>query len=292
MSIPASETQRPHSTPSAIGRRALLGLGLLVITTGGAAGLLYNSIEPGTEFPSDPDGARRNELLKQVRAWRSVDDLALVDPAGEAGQMLIAEASDIAVRKLSAAQRLVEGLQQRSDGGRRLILAQVVLKSEDGGSGRLPEQRLIDELVVRSIDGIFLDCGQSAARARAAGRAAEEALVATLTTLVERARLVNPNFLFVIENAAEIAHDPRLLRVLDGVARSDLLFGQDGFGVANRRTEVVTALHDLNRVRKSGRPVFITEHIPHEALTARAGARQTLSALGFVTRIEAARRPS
>ena len=32
------------------------------------------------------------------------------------------------------------------------------------------------------IDGIFLDCGQSAARARAAGRAAEEALVATLTT--------------------------------------------------------------------------------------------------------------
>ena len=73
---------------------------------------------------------------------------------------------------------------------------------------------------------------------------------------------------------------------------SDLLFGQDGVGVANNHTDIVAALHDLNRVKKSGRPVFVTEHIAPEEVAVRTGAHQTLSALGFIARFEAGERRS
>ena len=283
----------PQATPRGLGRRALFGVAALVVMTGGVAGLLYNSIEPGLEFASDPDAALRMATLAQVSSWSRLADLEASEGAlGSQAQLLLVDASAVAARKLSAAQKSIETLQAGPDGGRRLIMAALTVQSQEFGPGRLDEERLIDDVLTRGIDGVFLECGAALARARRSGRASEEQLILGITELVNRSRLVNPGFLFVLENAAELTVDPRVQRAIDGAAKSDLLFGQDGVGVANNHTDIVAALHDLNRVKKSGRPVFVTEHIAPEEVAVRTGAHQTLSALGFIARFEAGERRS
>lgn len=266
-----------------LGRRALLGLAILTCMSGAAASLLYNSIMSEGEFVRDPDTAARHRLLMRVTSFeRYATSEDTEDLRRAPADMLVFDAAALLKLRLSAAQKLIEGLQATAQDVRRPVLAalnfdEAVKPAEDGA-------RALDSLVSQGVDGVFLDCGRELARTQAADGMPELSLTAAVVDLVARARQLNPNFIVVIENAAELAGDPRLARLVDGVARDDVLFGADAPGLANKQPDIVTALHDLNRVKRSGGFVFVTERLAADAATARAGARQTFAALGFVSR--------
>ncbi len=269
--------------PRHLGRRALLGLGILGLMTVGTGALMYSTIEPDEAFASDPDAARRQALLSKITSWSALARLdAGAAPAFEPAGLLLINADAIAELEIAAAQERLEELQRLDAGARRLVVAALSTS----------ESAKIDVLLTRGIDGVFLDARAAMLAAQPAGAGGLSELAVSIVRLANQARLINPDFLLVLHNASELTADPRVARVIDGAAQDNLLYGLDGVGVANGRTEVVSALHDLNRVKRSGRPVFIAESLEVEALIARTGARRKLAELGFIARIAEPKRPS
>jgi hypothetical protein len=285
----------PHTSaaaPHSIGRRALVGLGLLGLLSSASAALMYGTLEPDADFAADPDAARRRNMLAGVVSWVASPDVESLDalisnPAG----LLVINATVLTAGKISTIEERLERLQTHSDGSRRAVLAAL----NTSVSGLEPplaiEAATIDALQARGIEGVVLDCRQTLADARRRGRAALDFLNVAIVDFATRARLVNPNFLLILGNAAELASDPRVNRAIDGVAKENLLFGIDGIGVANSRTDVIAGLHDLHRVKRAGHIVLVTEHLAEDAVDVRKGARQTLDALGFAVRFSAAQQP-
>lgn len=289
-SAPTDKPSAPLKARHSIGRRAVLGLAIMTVVTAGAATLLHGSIEPGIDVPTDPDATQRRALLAGVASWSRVADLAMAET--DASALLVLNGASVTALRQSATQKAVAGLQTRADGGRRPVLAAISLAAISPAASMANDvgtHGLVDDALARNFDGIFLECGPALAAANQRGGDAREQLMAVVAQIGERARLVNPQFLLILENAAELAADIRVHRLIDGVAKDNLLFGQDAPGADNNRTDIIAGLHDLNRVRKSGRPVFVTEYLPVDAADTRAGARQTLAALGFIGRFAPAR---
>jgi Glycoside-hydrolase family GH114 len=273
------------------GRRAVLGLGLLLAMSAATAAILYSSADAEADFAMDPAAVRRQAMLKDVTSWAvnaHIEDAAAL--ARNPAAMLVVSASDLAGRSASAVRKIAEDLQRTTEGSRRPVLASLPLAPGWDDPALSTVTRQLDELVAAGIDGVFFDCSQSLADARRDGRSAEERLVTFIVALSMRARQLNPDFLLIIDNAVELAADVRIASIIDGAARENLLFGIDGQGVANSRTDVISALHDLNRVKRSGRPVFVTEYLADDAISARTGARQNLRAMGFLSRFVVPRR--
>ena len=271
-----SKLQKPRH----LGWRAALGVALLGIMTLGTAALMYATIEPGEAFAADPDAARRQGLLAKVTSWSTLTTLDDVSATTEG--LVVISADRIATLKISAAQKRIEAVQGLEAGARRLVVAQL----------SLAQVGQIDELLARGIDGVFLDARGAMQTAQAGGPNNVSRLAASIVGLVETARIINPDFLLILHNAAELTTDPRVARVIDGAAHDNLLYGLDGIGVANGRTEIASTLYDLNRVKRSGRPVFVAEALAHNALVARTGVRRKLAELGFIGRIAEPRGPS
>ncbi len=281
MTITPSSTTLPKlPKPRHLGRRAVLGVGLLGVMTLGTAALMYATIEPGEAFAADPEAAQRQALLAKVKSWSALTNLDDVIAATEG--LVVVSADGITALKMSTAQKRIEAVQGIEAGARRLVFAHL----------SLAQVGQIDELLARGIDGVFLDARGAMQTAQAGGSASISRLSATIVRLAETARLVNPDFLVVLHNAAELTADPRVERVIDGAAHDNLLYGLDGIGVANGGTEIASALHDLNRVKRSGRPVFVVESLAHNALVARTGVRRKLTELGFIGRIAEPKSPS
>ncbi|MEQ1612279.1 MAG: hypothetical protein ABL904_05970 [Hyphomicrobiaceae bacterium] len=276
--------QRPPSRHS-IGRRALLGFGILTVVTGSAATLLHGSIEPGFEVPADPDTAQRRIVLAGVSSWARHSDFGAA--MADASTLLVMSGSSITGLRQSSGQKAVAGLQEPIDGARRpvLVAVSIAVGAEDGGTHDVTT--LLDEALARNFDGAFLECGAAFTAALKRGPAAQVKLAAIVANLGDRVRQVNPQFIIILENAAELTVDPRVHRLIDGVSKDNLLFGLDAAGTSNSRTDIIAALHDLNRVKRSGRLVFVTEYLPMGATEIRSDALRTLRALGFVGRTAA-----
>ena len=266
--------------PRHLGRRAVLGVALLGVMTLGTAALMYATIEPGEAFAADPEAAQRQILLANVKSWSALANLD--DVISTTDGLVVVSADGIAAKKISTVQKRIEAVQGIDAGARRLVVAQL----------SLAQIGQIDELLARGLDGVFLDARGAMQTAQAGGPATISRLSATIVRMAEAARVVNPDFLVVLHNAAELTADPRVARVIDGAAHDNLLYGLDGSGVANGRAEIASTLHDLNRVKRSGRPVFVAESLAHNALVARTGVRRKLAELGFIGRIAEPRGPS
>lgn len=275
---PAATNKTAH-----LGRRALLGVGLLAIMTMASGGLIYSTIEPGEAIASDADAARRLALLSKVTSWSlepRIDALRATTVPPDV--LLVFEADVIAKLDVSAVRNLLEERDRTDETARQLLVAALSLS----------QSAQLDGLLVRGLDGIFLDARSAMQTALAAGSRAINDLAGKIVLLANQARLYNPDFILILHNAAELTADPRIARVIDGVAQDNLLYGLDGPGVANSANEVAVALHDLNRVKRSRRPVFIAEILPAGAEGARAIARRKLAELGFVARIAEPKKPS
>ncbi len=261
---------RAAPKPNHLGRRALLGLTILCIMTAASAGLIYTTIEPEEFFQRDPDGVHRRALLSNVTSWSVRPQL---DAAAGANALVLVDAAAFIGPDVSAVPKRIES--RADDSTRPLFVA--------GLSVRQVGQ--LDELLSRGLDGVFLDARAALRSAQTEGAGSIRNLADQVVRLANQARLYNPDFLLVLYNAAELAADVRVARVIDGAAQDDLLYGLDGVGIGNSGTEVAALLHDLNRVKRSGRPVFVTEHLDATALVARTIARRKLAELGFIARI-------
>ncbi len=275
---PAATNKTAH-----LGRRALLGVGLLAIMTMASGGLIYSTIEPGEALASDADATRRLALLLNVTSWSlepRIDALRATTVPPDV--LLVFEADVIAKLDVSAVRNLLEERDRTDETARQLLVAALSLS----------QSAQLDGLLVRGLDGVFLDARSAMQTALAAGSRAINDLAGKIVLLANQARLYNPDFILILHNAAELTADPRIARVIDGAAQDNLLYGLDGPGVANSANEIAVALHDLNRVKRSGRPVFIAEILPAGAAGARAIARRKLAELGFVARIAEPKTPS
>ncbi len=264
--------------------RGVLGLALLALVSGGTAALMYATIEPGLEFARDPDAAARNQSLSKIRYWRDIDVSQPASAGSAAGDdMLVVDARALNGLRLSTAQKHLQALQDGADGQRRPVLATLLFDRDDAISPLFGvEMAPVDQLIARGVDGIVLDVASRFRMARAGGARVEADLALRIAQLGLHARALNPGFIIVLRNASAMSAHQSVMRTIDGVAEDNLLFGLDGPGRRNSRTDIGAALHDLNRARKNGRVVFVTEYLSQSNGAARRRIAEELGARGFV----------
>ena len=103
------------------------------------------------------------------------------------------------------------------------------------------------------------------------------AFVSAISTYAKQRR---PGFLIVPQNGEDLAEDDDYRRVIDGMAKEDLFFGETGDAKANNAAETHQTIGHLNRVKADGKPVFVVEYLTDPNLQ-RAAASQ-LKDLGYI----------
>jgi cysteinyl-tRNA synthetase, unknown class len=138
----------------------------------------------------------------------------------------------------------------------------------------------IDDLITQGYGGAYLDrldIYEVMADERPTARAD---MIAFVAKLAAQARARAPGFVIIVQNAEELLEDPAHLAVIDGIAKEDLFYGIDHDGKRNKPDVIAYAVRDLQRVRASGKPVFVVEYVPFEA--AADNVRAEIAAEGFL----------
>ncbi len=125
----------------------------------------------------------------------------------------------------------------------------------------------------QGFDGVYLDRTDVYGEWLAEHPAAEKDMVVFLGRIAEAARSRDPSFLVVMQNAEELLMKREVRRLLDGVAKEDLLYGADFSEAANEPEAVASSLKDLRRARTDGIPVFAVEYVSDPAAAATAYQR-------------------
>jgi Glycoside-hydrolase family GH114 len=271
----------PHGMiPSrTVWRRALVGLAVIATMTLGTAAIMYASIEPDVEFSGDPESATRQATLAKVAQWSFGEAVETgTGRMAASARMVVIDPAPLAALTIPQSIAHVETVQRADATGRRLVLATAALAATSKVS--LPP---LDDLAMRGFDGVFLDVSDLM---RASPSASARSDVATaIVRLAGGARLVNPTFLIVLRNAAELTVDTRVAKTIDGAAADHLLYGQEGGTSANSPTEVATMMHDLDRVKRAGQVVFVAEYLDALAPSVRVAVRGRLQKMGYVAYI-------
>jgi len=142
-----------------------------------------------------------------------------------------------------------------------------------------PEAAL-DRIIAAGFDGVYLDRVDIYNLWRSEQPSAKAEMVDLVVEIASYARRKKPGFLVVLQNADELLANPRVRRVLDGVAKEDLLYGVEGEGRENGAADIQSSLRYLRQARSEGLPVLAVEHLGEQGLI--AGARDRLGKEGFV----------
>jgi cysteinyl-tRNA synthetase, unknown class len=119
----------------------------------------------------------------------------------------------------------------------------------------------IDAILEAGFDGVYMD------RVDAFGpwekdfpgaQAAMRALVADISAYAKARR---PGFLIVPQNGEELTRDASYVKVIDGIAKEELVFGLEGGERENPPDEISHAADMLTAVARTGRPVFVVEYV-------------------------------
>ncbi len=153
----------------------------------------------------------------------------------------------------------------------------------DAGWQRLildgPESYLA-RIQAQGFDGIYLDRADVWSEWRRERPGAERDMIDFLAAIAKAARARDPAFLIVMQNAEELLAHTSVRRLLDGVAKEDLLYGINFTEAPNDAETIASATALLRRAGREGLGVFAVEYLVAPALIAAARAR--LDKLGFV----------
>jgi cysteinyl-tRNA synthetase, unknown class len=119
----------------------------------------------------------------------------------------------------------------------------------------------IDTAIEAGFDGVYLDRVDSFAPWEKAFPAAQDAMRAFVASISAYAKTRRPGFLIVPQNGEELTRDPEYLKVIDAIAKEELVFGLEGGEHENAPDEIFHAMEMLDRVARTGRPVFVVEYI-------------------------------
>lgn len=149
---------------------------------------------------------------------------------------------------------------------------------------------LLDKIIEQGFDGVYLDkCDIFEDLAEDYPKIAQERqdmesdLLGFIDRLAAYARARRPEFLVVMQNAESLLNDDGLRATLDGAAKEELIFGQDGGEDRNDADEFDCSREQLQLLRAEGKPVFVVEYLSSKNKIAEA--QRIAADLGFVLAI-------
>ncbi|MGD9784906.1 MAG: MJ1477/TM1410 family putative glycoside hydrolase [Hyphomicrobiaceae bacterium] len=150
-----------------------------------------------------------------------------------------------------------------------------------------PQDGYITRIAAQGFDGLYLDrCDVFEDLEDADHSAIEDAgdleqrMVDFIAGLSAHVRATHPGLGLIMQNAEQLLSHKAVLMALDGMAKEELLFGMSGGSRRNARSETAEARQDLDRARRSGRPVFCVEYLDDDEK--RATAISEIAQFGFV----------
>ncbi len=148
-----------------------------------------------------------------------------------------------------------------SDGWQKTILGDENGKSVYNSIDSSPLYRLMD----LGFDGIYLDRVDVYEEVGKQCPNAEARMIDFVVKLAAHARKRNPHFLVILQNAEDLLKHPRMVKVLDAVAKESLFHGWGGGdgsnGAATNTAESIRwSTERMGLMKKAGRPVFVVDY--------------------------------
>lgn len=139
----------------------------------------------------------------------------------------------------------------------------------------------LDRIMAAGFDGVFLDRVDAYSEWENERAAAQPEMIKFVAAISAYAKQGNAGFQIVVQNAEELLEDAAYLRVIDAVAKEDLLYGIGHKDTENSAEEVAHSAGLLQRARKAGKGVLVVEYLckPEEIA---AAERQLRQEMGFV----------
>lgn len=145
----------------------------------------------------------------------------------------------------------------------------------------------LDKIIDAGFDGVYLDkCDvyedlqrsfKDVAKSR---RDIAGDMVDFVARLAAYAKERKPGFMIVMQNAEELVNRPKLLAAIDGIAKEELVFGQDGPEKRNMQDDIDDTTKNLAKARDAGKLVLVVEYLNNGAKVAEAA--QYAGGHGFV----------
>jgi cysteinyl-tRNA synthetase, unknown class len=139
----------------------------------------------------------------------------------------------------------------------------------------------LDRIMAAGFDGIFLDRVDAYPEWEQELPDAQPRMVALVGAVSKYAKQRNDGFQIVVQNAEELLADAAYLRVIDAVAKEDLLHGIRHNDDKNSAEEVAHSAGLLQRARKAGKGVLVVEYLCKPDLIA-AAEKRLRQDMGFV----------
>jgi cysteinyl-tRNA synthetase len=138
----------------------------------------------------------------------------------------------------------------------------------------------LDRVIKAGFDGVYLDKVDEYLDMTKQKPDAKALMIAFVTALAERARVLRPGFLIVPQNGEGLLTDGGYRAVIDGLGKEDLLFGEDKNGRPNDPESIRDNVARLKLLTADRKPVFAVEYLDAPQEIARAGTR--LMDFGFI----------
>jgi cysteinyl-tRNA synthetase, unknown class len=119
----------------------------------------------------------------------------------------------------------------------------------------------IDTILEAGFDGVYLDRVDAFAPWEKDFPGAPDAMRAFVAVISAYAKARRPGFLIVPQNGEELTRDASYVKVIDGIAKEELIFGLEAGERENPPDEISYATDVLSGVAKTGRPVFVVEYV-------------------------------
>lgn len=139
----------------------------------------------------------------------------------------------------------------------------------------------LDRLAKLGFDGVWLDKVDSAFEKIATERPTARAdMIDFVGKIAAKGRKATPGFLVFPQNAERLLDDPAYRKLIDGIGKEDLLFGEDSTGKPNAPGEIAKNSALLRLLAGEGKPVLAVEYLDDQARI--DAARRDIQAFGFV----------
>jgi cysteinyl-tRNA synthetase, unknown class len=258
-----------------------LGVRLIVI----AAGLLLLAF--GWQPVERPALAPRDGLaIGNVRSWGYQLQNVQLRAVADGLDMLVVDYSrdGSEARVFTAAE--IERLRTRADGSKRIVLAylsigeaenswlgpenpewkgnfpvrywqrgwrEIIMRPQVSLFGRIAEalqpanRPYLDRIIEAGFDGVYLDRVDAFDHWAAENKEAQAQMVGLVAAISTYAKRRRPGFLIVPQNGEELLRNADYRRVVDAVAKEDLVYGVKGDGQPNAAAEIRREIGDLSR---------------------------------------------
>jgi cysteinyl-tRNA synthetase len=169
-----------------------------------------------------------------------------------------------------------------ADANKRYRTNIVVRYWEEGWQGIIfrGENNYLERIIAAGFDGVYLDRVDSYQEFEQRRAGARRDMITFVKALAAQARSQRPGFLVVPQNAEELLDDTAYRATIDGIAKEDLLFGENHLKQPNPQSVTDEGVRSLRRMTRDRKPVFVVEYLdkPEDI----AAARKQIESYGFI----------